>query len=367
VDGEGKELLHLTCSKCEDGTLATLDGVSVTFKRGGDKGAEADLPLAKPLVIGNNPLSIALVRPGLGRNEVVPITVAVPYRLRPRLDSLGANSGQGPVAIEVELQEGAKLTLGGEAVAVDARGHGMKDVALGAENEGTTGESKVIDKGVDYVFRGPDSSEDRGAVRIKATILPLVIDSPPLHWVTEGRSVWIAGRTAKGAAVFVGKDRATLQGDGSFTHKVDLPKGSEQSLVVRVQSEGFVPRIARMAVKQVDSLRAEGKVFEAKASEATGLLGNDAVTADIRGAVGKPMVVEGEVLQETIQGLQSILLIDNRRGCAKGPCVVRVVTVKDDRFQKGSVWKAFGYVTKPFPTNSGTMVPEVEASFLTPR
>jgi hypothetical protein len=66
LDAQGHEELHLICDSCQDGTIAELYGMRATFKS-----KEADLAIANPLKVGNNPLTIVIDRPNLGRDESV--------------------------------------------------------------------------------------------------------------------------------------------------------------------------------------------------------------------------------------------------------------------------------------------------------
>ena len=87
VTPEGTDVLHLTCdpASCKDGTVATIDGASATFAAGA-----ADLPLAQPLHVGQNALSLHVDRPGMGRDEVVALSVPVAYRVRADVGGMSA-------------------------------------------------------------------------------------------------------------------------------------------------------------------------------------------------------------------------------------------------------------------------------------
>jgi hypothetical protein len=58
------------------------------------------------------------------------------------------------------------------------------------------------------------------------------------------------------------------------------------------------------------------------------------------------------------------VLIDDRRGCAKGPCLARVVVGRDLTLAHGDILYAYGKVVRAFTTPSGQSVPEVEADFV---
>ena len=81
--------------------MVTVDGAKATFAAGA-----ADLPLAQPLHVGQNALSLHVDRPGMGRDEVVALSVPVAYRVRA---DVSAMSGPHPsILIHVEALAGSR-------------------------------------------------------------------------------------------------------------------------------------------------------------------------------------------------------------------------------------------------------------------
>jgi hypothetical protein len=80
--------------------------------------------------------------------------------------------------------------------------------------------------------------------------------------------------------------------------------------------------------------------------------------------MGAPIVVEGELVESRASGHHTLLLVDDRRGCAKGPCKVRVVVHQDVTFPRGAIVRACGTVAQPFATPTGQTVLEVDADFV---
>src|SRR5207247_5758659 len=72
LGAQGNEELHLRCDNCKDGTVAELNGAKTTFHAG-----EADLALTKSLEVGDNPLTLHIDRPGVGRDEAINLVVPV--------------------------------------------------------------------------------------------------------------------------------------------------------------------------------------------------------------------------------------------------------------------------------------------------
>jgi hypothetical protein len=114
-----------------------------------------------------------------------------------------------------------------------------------------------------------------------------------------------------------------------------------------------------VAIKRVASLADEAKAFEKLAP-----LGYDATLAQLATATGQPIVVEGEVIEPRASGHRLLLLVDDHRGCAKGPCLARVIIGQDIPVAHGDHLAAYGRVARAFVAPGGQSVPEVEADFV---
>ena len=85
---------------------------------------------------------------------------------------------------------------------------------------------------------------------------------------------------------------------------------------------------------------------------------------NLTASTGKSIVVDGEVIEPRAAGHRTLLLVDDRRGCAKGPCLTRVVVGQELSIGRGERLRAYGRVARAFATPSGQTVPEVEADFV---
>ena len=103
---------------------------------------------------------------------------------------------------------------------------------------------------------------------------------------------------------------------------------------------------------------------EAKAFEKQATLGYDAALANLATDAGRPIVVDGEVVEPRASGHRTLLLVDDRRGCAKGPCLARVVVGQEVSIARGDRLRAYGRVARAFATPTGESVPEIEADFV---
>jgi hypothetical protein len=175
----------------------------------------------------------------------------------------------------------------------------------------------------------------------------------------EEDHVLIAGRAAKGANVTVDGAPVSIAGDGSFESTVALSAMGEQVIDVRGGTATLSPRTVHVTVKRVPSLTDEARAFEAQNP-----IGYDTAVADLAGNAGRPIVVEGEVFESRGSAHRTLMLVDDRRGCRKGPCMARVVVGRDMALGRGESIRAYGRVARAFATTSGQSVPEVEADFV---
>ena len=354
VTPEGTDALHLTCdvASCKDGTVATVDGASATFKSGA-----ADLPLAQALHVGQNALSLHVDRPGMGRDEVIALSVPVAYRVRA---DIGAMNGPHPsVLIHVEAVAGSEVRVADKSVTLDASGVGTYAIDESAATEGPADESRVISLDVPYTVASAGHAPEAGTVSARVAVAPLRVDAPGARAVVEGDQILLAGRAAKGATVTVDGAAATVAADGTFEKSVSLSAPGEISVEVRSGTATLAPRTVHIALKRVASLADEAKVFEKQAT-----LGYDAALANLGSDAGRPIVVDGEVVEPRASGHRTLLLVDDRRGCAKGPCLARVVIGQELPVVRGDRLRAYGRVARAFTTPSGQTVPEIEADFV---
>jgi hypothetical protein len=358
----GQDTLHLHCnpSSCRDGTTVEVAGEKATFV-----GGEADLTLAEPLHIGDNPLALHVDRPGLGRDEVLKLVVPVAFRVR--ADAAPMSALPPSIAIRVEAIVGSQVTVDGKPLALDSAGSGVYSVDESGATEGPADESRVVSLDVPYMVVGPAGSgqsvPEKGTVSARVTIGPLHVDAPGPGAVLEGDHVLVAGRAAKGANVTVDGAPVDVGPEGSFEANVSLPALGERTVEVRAETASLRARTVHLSVKRVASLADEGWAFERREKS----LGYDAATRDLGSSVGRPMVVDGEVIDSRHFGYGAVLLVDDRRGCAKGPCLARVLLGQDLALARGATVRAFGHIARPFTTPNGQSVPEVDANFVVPQ
>lgn len=354
--GEDILVLHCDPSRCHDGTQVDVAGARGTFA-----GGESELTLPRPLHVGSNELALRLTRGGWSRDQTMKLIVPVAFRIRADPSTMSASPPS--VTIRVEAAPGSQVTMDGKPVALDAAGTGVYAVDESAATEGTADESKTVSVDVAYAVTppggAPATSVEKGSVTARVVVAPLHVDAPGPHAVVEADHVLVAGRVAKGATASVDGAPVNVGPEGIFTTNVSLPTLGDRSVTVRTETSVLRPRTVHLSIKRVASLKDEAKAFEQR--EAT--VGYDDAVKDLAGNAGRPIIVEGEVIDSRRFGYGAVLIVDDRRGCAKGPCVARVVVDEDSNFTRGAFVRAYGHVA-PFAAPSGQAVPEVDADFV---
>ncbi len=352
LDAQGNQVLHLVCENCADGTTITLDTTKATFKT-----KEADLPLAKPLEVGENNLLLKVDRPGTGRDEEVKLSVPLGFYVRADLSSIGAKPPV--ITVLVAATPGTTVTVDGKPLALDAAGKGAYALDVTSDTEGPTSDVRIIDKKIPYVVTPKGSAPQSGTVSARIAAVALRLDEPSLHAVVDTGGFTLAGQTVAGATLSIDGQPAAVEADGSFAIARPTSPG-DTAVEIRAAAPGRAPRTVHLTVKKVTSLAAE-----AKAEEATPLLTYDQIAPDIASKVGQRAVVAGEVVEARVNGHQTISLVHDTRGCKSGPCLVRVVASEDAKLVRGAGVRVYGTLTAAVTAN-GKTVPEIVADFVVP-
>jgi hypothetical protein len=353
LDAQGHEQLHLRCESCPDGTLAELYDARAKFQN-----MEADLALSNPLKVGNNPLTIHLDRPNLGRDESVQVVVPVAFRIRADLADLAAP--RPAITVRVEALAGTDVRIDGKPVSLDATGEGAYAIDISAETDGPADETRLVDRLIPYAVTPRSGEVQSGKLTVRVGIAPLRIDAPATHAVVETASFRVAGRTVRGGTVTANGTALHMETDGTFAQAFDIAAIGDLPVELRATAPQLAPRTAHWVVKRVEHLS-----DEAKAREEQPQAGYDIITSDIKGAIGKSTIVEGDVVEVRTTTAQTVAVLDDARGCSHAPCLVRVVYGGDARFKHGDALRAYGRVTRSVAYGSST-VPEVEADFVLP-
>ena len=353
LDPQGNQVLHLVCENCADGTVVQLETAKATFKA-----KEADLPLTKPLEVGENDLVLKVDRPGTGRDEEVKLPVPLGFYVRADLADIAAKPPV--VTVRVAAAPGTVVTVDGKPLPLDPSGKGAYALDVTADTEGATEDVRVLDKKIPYTVTLKGAAAQSGTVTARIAIVPLRVDEPSAHAVIEGGSFTVAGQTAAGATVTINDKPAPAQPDGAFADTFAASAG-ETLVELRAAAPGRAPRTVHLTVKKVASLAAE-----AKAEDATPRATYEQIAPDIAAKAGQPAVLAGEVIEARVTGHQTIALLNDTRGCKAGPCLARVVAAEDAKLTRGASVRVYGTVTRAVATSTGKTVPEIAADFVVP-
>jgi hypothetical protein len=352
VDASGTDFLHITCATCPDGTELRIGEA-----KGKIASNAVDLALASPLKVGSNTFSVDIDRPTNGRDEKVSLVVKIGYRIRPDLSQLGGDKAILRVAIEGA--PGASMTVDAKPLVLGPEGRGAYDVDITADCVGASDEAKMIDRSISYSVVGTSGAPEQGVVGMRVAVPVLHVDAPVAHTVVETDHVLLAGRTGKGARLTAGSAQVPVLADGGFSRQMPVPSLGENQIQLRTMVPGQAPRTTTLRVKRVEHLADEARDFSAKAP----LTFSD-LTANIAGHVGQPIVLTGEVAEARVQGPTNVMLVDVQKGCARSPCLARVVAPSDQPLARGDHVQVFGHVTRAVGANAATAAPEIESDFV---
>lgn len=352
LDAQGNQILHLVCENCPDGTTVELDSAKATFKA-----KEADLPLAKPLEVGENDLVLKVDRPGTGRDEQVKLPVPLGFYVRADLSDIAAKPPV--ITVRVAAAPATVVTVDGKPLPLDASGKGAYALDVTSDTDGSTEEVRVIDKKIPYTVTLKGGPAQSGTVSARIAVVPLRLDEPSLHAVIDSNAFVVAGQSAAGATVTIDGKPVSAQADGSFAETHTAASTGDTSLEIRATAQGRAPRTVHLTVKKVASLAAE-----AKAADVTPRATYDEIAPDIASKAGQPAVLAGEVVEARVTGHQTVALINDTRGCKSGPCLARVVAPEDAKLARGGSVRVYGTVTRAVTTSAGKTVPEIAADFV---
>ncbi len=349
---DGKEQLELSCSACDDGTVARLDAASATFAA-----HHARLPLSRPLKVGENPMTITLVAPR-GKQSFVDISVPIAFRVRG--DTSGLDAPTPELRVLVNAVAGSTVTVDGKPVALDAEGEGRYVLDVSAEATGLDASVKILERQLRYVVTPPKGSAQTGTVSLQAGITPLVIDAPGPSVLLETSNFILAGRTAKAGALTVSDRPITVDPSGRFAQMMNVSAPGETTIIIRATSKDTAPRLFPLRVKRVDSLLKEAERVRQRAT------GNYTAIADqAETKRGWAVALDGVSVDARTENYNTVVVMDVSGGCGHAPCLARVNYGAPYSLSPGDKFSAFGEVLGLVDgPRSGSKIPEIRADFL---
>jgi hypothetical protein len=353
LDESGKESLKLGCPTCPDGTTVTLGASSATVASGA-----AVLPLPAPLSIGDNDLTIKLDRPGARRDEDVKIHVPVAYRVRADLATLSARPPV--ITVRVEATPGSDVKVDDKPLALDASGRGAYTIDLSHDCDGPSDDTKTFDRKIPFVLTPKGGKQESGELVARTAIVALHIDAPGVVLFTDRPNAPIAGVARPGATVTIDGAPAPVDAQGRFGVRVALPDTGDKVLEIVASAPPLAPRIVHAKVTHVASLDQAAKDWTAQQNP----IGYDQFGADPASKAGQKAFVDGEIVEARTGQGHSVLLVEDKKNCAKGQsCLVRVTHGEEVRANHGDKVRAYGRIVGAVQS-SGKNVPDFDASLV---
>jgi hypothetical protein len=347
-DASGKERIDLVCMECPDGTQLSLEEAQFVVQ---DRKAYV-VPKA-PLPLGDNTLAFGMQRPGESLETVEVRLPPLEYRIRPDTSTLVGDAPR--LRLDIEALPGTRVELGDAAVALDANGRGVREVDVSGQLIGPSSEITTIEQAVTYLIVPPSGKEYRGELGVKIGVTPLLLEAPGTDSVTDMERFMLAGRTTSGAEVWVAGSALPVDASGRFAQLMSIDSVGETNVMVRATQRGLAPRFASFRLERVKSLAA------AVSARRTGALSLADVARDIRGSVGKTVLLEGRIEEVRVDGQRVLLVLAAERDCTGRSCLARLSYGGLRKLERGEHVTAIGKVLGAAPSQD---VPEIEVSLL---
>jgi len=352
IDEQGVERVELSCPNCEDGTTLRLGSASATFSK-----QRALLPLDRPLRVGNNELSLSLKRPDSRSPRDVTVTVPLQYRVRG--DFAGLAQPKPMLRVLVEALPESSVVIDGQAVAIAANGKGIHLIDVSSELTGPAAKTVALERVVPYTIAAPGGSGQRGEIRLKLGIVPLLVDAPGDSIVIDVPNFMLAGNTQPTGTVTVAGRPITVDATGRFAQLMNVSSVGETTIDVRAAAPDQAPRSCPLRIKRVASLKTEAVAFAARATDSYA-----AIATDSAAKKGWAVALFGEVVEARTQNHTSVVLLDVKKGCTSRPCLARLVHGAKVDLVQGDHARAYGHVLGAVDgPRTGHMIPEVRAQF----
>jgi Glucodextranase, domain B len=248
VQTDQGESLEIDVPDAEPGSKVRFLGAEQELRAG-----KASFPLtAEALALGDNELSIGVVQAGDTQNHTVRLHVA--YRARAELAGLSADPAS--LTVVIDALPGSKVTLDGQPLALDGKGHGQKQYPLLPEP------ANKLAFSARYRVEPKGGAAAEGALQLSLPVASLQIDRPGASVTTDQASVEVAGAVESGAKVTV-DGNAVKVSQGRFLSRVKLAKAGVTTVRVVASVPGKVARSAELQVERVADLEQAAAGFKA--------------------------------------------------------------------------------------------------------
>jgi hypothetical protein len=354
ADPSGKDRLDIVCEECPDGTRLSLGPSEAELS-----GRKAYIALPEPLPLGESHASFGVQKPGEDEPTIVELTLPpVEYRIVPDIGTLVGD--QPKLTLKVAALPGSKVEIAGQPVALDAAGQGESGIDMTAQLLGPASTITTIEQSIPFAITPPSGRLYEGQLAFKIGVTPLMLEAPGADTVTNLERFMLAGRTSKGAELWVAGSTIAVDDAGRFAQLMSIDSVGETRVTVRATGPGLAPRFASFRLQRVESLAAEASARRQKARPLA------QVTKNIADHVGSTVVVSGRIEEVRVDGHRTLVILQSEEGCQSRVCLSRLVYGGLRKLARGETVTAIGRLLGAVggPGANGGEVPEVDVSLL---
>jgi hypothetical protein len=284
----GGEALEVEVPGSEAGTKVRFAGEERPLAAG-----RAQFPLrADALQLGDNALAVAVVDPA-GSVDTATLHLLVDYRVRADLTALAA---QPPgVDVVVDARPGAKVSVDGAPLPLDARGRGTKRYLVPPQA------SSAFALRARYRIELPGTPAVDGEVNVTLPVTSAQIDRPGPDVVTDQLLLEIAGAVEPTAEVVVAGTPVPVT-EGRFLYRANLPEPGEYKLAVVARAPGKAPRVIDIRVRKVSDMTMAAATFKHDPALTYARIAQNPLIYR-----GQSVAFDGRVYNVEVQGGRSVL------------------------------------------------------------
>jgi len=353
ADPSGKDRLDIVCEECPDGTRLSLGPSEAEFS-----GRKAYIALPEPLPLGESHASFGVQKPGEEQSIVELTLPPVEYRIVPDISTLVGD--QPKLTLKVAALLGSRVEIAGQSVALDASGQGESGIDVTPQLVGPASTITTIEQSIPFAITPPSGRLYEGQLAFKIGVTPLMLEAPGADTVTNLERFMLAGRTSKGAELWVAGTTIAVDDSGRFAQLMSIDSVGETRVTVRATGPGLAPRFASFRLQRVESLAAEASARRQKARPLAQLARN------IADHVGSTVVVSGRIEEVRVDGHRTLVILQSEEGCQSRVCLSRLVYGGLRKLARGETVTAIGRLLGAVgaPGANGGEVPEVDVSLL---
>lgn len=352
ADAAGKDRIDLVCEQCSDGTLIRLGEASAEVR-----GRKAYLTPAQPLPLGQNAVTFSVLRPGDESPDDVEVRLPpIEYRIRPDTTTLVGD--QPSLTLSIEAIPGSQVEIAETPVSLDPAGRGDIRIDVGSQLRGPASEVATFEQAVRYLIKPPSGKQYDGELRVKIGVTPLVLGAPGSDTVTDLERFMLAGRTTKGAELWVAGNSIPVDDTGRFAQLMSIDSVGETNVTVRAGQPGLAPRFVAFRLQRVKNLALEATKLRQTAIPFA------RVAKDVAGNLGQTVYVAGKIDEVRVDGHRTLVVLQASKDCEGRYCLARLVYGGLRKLQRGLEVTAIGRLQRAAGAPGTEDVPEIEVSLL---